>query len=93
MDVPDGQSRLRNDRYRLSTLGGDLIECEAARFEHRPFPGERLPAFHRHVDISRVELDGLIRRRARKSSPLVADGGERSLDCVGHQSGHANSET
>jgi len=56
-------------------------------------PSRHLAVRERLAEIGQILARGLVRRRARKSSPLVADGGERSLDCVGHQSGHANSET
>ena len=46
----------------------------------------------RIAEIAEILAAGLVRLRARKSSPIVADSGERSLACVGHQSGHANSE-
>jgi len=45
------------------------------------------------AEIGEILASGLIRLRARKSSPIVANSGERSLDCVGYQSGHANSKT
>jgi hypothetical protein len=44
----------------------------------------------RIAEIGEILALGLIRLRARKSSQLSADRGERSLDCVGDQSGHAD---
>jgi hypothetical protein len=56
-------------------------------------PSGRPHAAERIVEIGQILAAGLIRLRARKSSPIVANSGERSLDCVGPQSGHANPET
>ena len=47
----------------------------------------------RIAEIGEILARGLIRLWARQSSGFFADPGERSLDCVGHQSGHANSKT
>lgn len=41
-------------------------------------------------EIAEILAAGLTRLRARQSSALAADLGESSLDCAGHQSGHAN---
>jgi hypothetical protein len=41
-------------------------------------------------EIAEILAAGLMRLHARKSSPLSPHVGERSLDCAGHQSGHAN---
>jgi hypothetical protein len=41
-------------------------------------------------EIAEILAAGLMRLRLRKSSALSADDGESSLDCDGHQSGHAN---
>jgi hypothetical protein len=46
-------------------------------------PAERI------AEIARSLALGLIRLHARKSSPLVADSGESSLDSLGTKSGHA----
>jgi len=50
-------------------------------------PPERL------AEIAEILAAGLVRLRARQSTPLLPDHGESSLDCAGDQSGHANSET
>jgi hypothetical protein len=46
-------------------------------------PPERL------AEIAEILAAGLIRLRARQSSPLSPDYGESPLDCAGYQSGHA----
>ena len=50
-------------------------------------------ARERIAEIGEILALGLIRLGMPKSSPLVADGGEGSLDCLASQSGHANPET
>jgi len=50
-------------------------------------PAERL------AEIAEILAAGVLRLRARQSSPLLPPTGESSLDCAGDQSGHANSET
>jgi hypothetical protein len=50
-------------------------------------------ARERIAEIGEILALGLVRLRARQSSQTLADGGESSLACVAHQSGHANSET
>jgi hypothetical protein len=50
-------------------------------------PAERL------AEIVEILAAGVVRRRARQSSPLLPPPGESSLDCAGDQSGHANSKT
>ena len=52
-------------------------------------PG-RMTAAERLAEIAEILAAGLMRLRARQSSPLSPDSGESSLDCVAHQSGHAN---
>jgi hypothetical protein len=49
----------------------------------RMTPAERL------AELGRILATGLIRMKARKSSPLSADRGEGSVDFEAHQSGHA----
>ena len=44
------------------------------------------------IEIGEILARGLTRLRLRKSSPLVADDGESSLDCLGGQSGHAGNQ-
>jgi len=57
-------------------------------------PPEQAPesARERIAEIGEILAAGLIRLRSRKSSSLSADDGESSLDCLGHQSGHAGNE-
>jgi hypothetical protein len=50
-------------------------------------PAERL------AEIAEVLAAGVVRLRARQSSPLLPSPGESLLDCAGDQSGHANAET
>jgi hypothetical protein len=40
-------------------------------------------------EIAEILAAGLMRLRARQSSPLFPHSGESSLDCPAHQSGHA----
>jgi hypothetical protein len=47
-------------------------------------------ATERLGEIAEILVTGLTRLRARKSSQISPDGGESSLDCAAHQSGHAN---
>jgi hypothetical protein len=41
-------------------------------------------------EIAEILAAGLMRLKLRKSSGLSANAGESSLDCLAHQSGHAN---
>jgi hypothetical protein len=41
-------------------------------------------------EIAEILAAGLMRARARQSSALSPHVGESSLDCIGHQSGHAD---
>jgi hypothetical protein len=41
-------------------------------------------------EVAEILAAGLIRLQGRKSSPLSPRRGESSLDCAGHQSGHAD---
>ena len=47
-------------------------------------PAERLD------EVAEILAAGLVRLKAPKSSALSAHRGESSLDCVAHQSGHAD---
>jgi hypothetical protein len=49
-----------------------------------------LSAAERLAEIADILAAGLMRLRARQSSPLSPHGGESSLDFPGHQSGHAD---
>jgi hypothetical protein len=51
---------------------------------------EQLTAAERLDEIAEILAAGLMRARAKQSSPQSADGGESSLDCPADQSGHAN---
>jgi hypothetical protein len=51
---------------------------------------EAMTADERLAEVAEILTAGLTRLRARQSSRLSADRGESSLDCAGHQSGHAN---
>jgi hypothetical protein len=44
-------------------------------------------------EIAEILAVGLMRLRARQSSPLSPDRGESLLDCSGHQSGHADQDS
>jgi hypothetical protein len=50
----------------------------------------QITADERLNEIAELMALGLMRLLARQSSPFSPDGGESSLDCPGHQSGHAN---
>jgi hypothetical protein len=52
-----------------------------------PLPGMTAP--ERLDEIADILAGGLMRLRARKSSPLSGDGGESSLDYSPDQRGHA----
>ena len=49
-----------------------------------------LTAAERLDELAEILAAGLIRLRARQSTPLSGTSGESSLDCPAHQSGHAN---
>jgi hypothetical protein len=49
-----------------------------------------LSAPERLAEIAEILAAGLMRLRARQSSPLSPDRRESSLDCSAHQSGHAH---
>jgi hypothetical protein len=51
---------------------------------------DRMTADERLDEVAEILAVGLSRLRSRQSSALAADAGESSLDCAGHQSGHAN---
>jgi hypothetical protein len=51
-------------------------------------PGRLSPA-ERLDELADILAAGLMRLKARQSTPLSAHHGESSLDCVGHQSSHA----
>ena len=52
-----------------------------------------MTADERLAEVADILAAGLMRLRARQSTPLSRDGGESSLDCPGHQRGHANALT
>ena len=41
-------------------------------------------------EVAEILATGLMRQYARKSNPLSADGGDSSLDCPAHHSGHGD---
>jgi hypothetical protein len=49
-----------------------------------------ITADERISEIAEILALGLMRLRTRQSSPLSPHVGESSLDCLGHQSGHAD---
>jgi hypothetical protein len=51
---------------------------------------DQMTAAERLAELSNLLAAAVIRLQQRKSSPLSPDCGESSLDCLGHQSGHAN---
>ena len=57
------------------------------------FDPDHMSAAERLDEIADILAAGLMRLRARKSSPLSAHIGDSSLDCAGYQSGHANALT
>jgi hypothetical protein len=58
-----------------------------------PLHPSYLSAAERLAEIADILAAGLMRLRARQSTHLSAHGGESSLDCLGHQSGHAGVRT
>ncbi len=58
-----------------------------------PIDPERLSAAERLDEIAEILAAGLMRLRARKSTPLSAHPGESSLDCPAHQRSHAEALT
>lgn len=52
--------------------------------------GTQINTTERLSEVAQILAIGLQRLLARKSSPLSAHDGERSLDCPAHQSGHAD---
>ena len=53
------------------------------------FPPNRMSPAERVAEIGRILAAGLIRMKARQSSPLSADRGESTVDLSGAKSGHA----
>jgi hypothetical protein len=51
---------------------------------------DRMTAAERLDEVAEILATGLMRLRSRQSSDLSHRFGESSLDCVAHQSGHAN---
>lgn len=58
-----------------------------------PFDAGHISAAERLTEIAEILAAGLMRLKARQSSALSPEYGESSLDYLGHQSGHAISET
>jgi hypothetical protein len=55
-----------------------------------PLDPEQLTAKERLAEIAEILAAGLVRLRARQSTPLSPHSGESLLDCPCHQSGHAD---
>jgi hypothetical protein len=55
-----------------------------------PVPPYRLTADERLAEVADILAAGLMRLKSRQSTRLSPHGGESSLDCAGHQSGHAD---
>jgi hypothetical protein len=68
-------------------------EPVARSISRNPFDADQISAAESLAEIAEILSAGLLRLRARQSTPLSADCRESSLDCVGHQSGHAISKT
>lgn len=51
---------------------------------------DHLTADERLTEVAELLAASLMRLRARQSTRISPDSGESSLDCAGHQSGHAN---
>jgi len=51
---------------------------------------QHLTASERLDELAEILAAGLMRLRARQSTPLSLAPGDSSLDCPGHQSSHAN---
>jgi hypothetical protein len=54
-----------------------------------PLDPNRMSPAERLAELGRIFAAGLIRMKARQSSPLSADRGEGSVDLSGLKSGHA----
>jgi hypothetical protein len=54
-----------------------------------PLSPDQMSTAERHDEIAEILAAGLMRLRARKSSPLSRDHGESSLDFSADQRGHA----
>jgi hypothetical protein len=54
-----------------------------------PLDPARMTPAERLAELGRILAAGLIRMKARKSSPLSADVGESSVDNTAPKSGHA----
>lgn len=57
---------------------------------HNGIASDCLSPAERLAEVAEILAAGLMRLRARKSTPLSPHSGESSLDCAGHQSGHAH---
>jgi hypothetical protein len=55
-----------------------------------PLHPNHLTAPERLAELANILAAGLMRLRARQSTPLSADCGDSSLDCAAQQSGHAD---
>jgi hypothetical protein len=57
---------------------------------HNGIDPARLSPAERLAELAEILATGLMRLRARQSTPLSAHCGESSLDCAARQSGHAD---
>jgi hypothetical protein len=78
----------------FKSLGRDhasLMTTSEIANAHRDDPDDQARA--RIAEIGEILALGLVRLHARQSSRMLSGSGESWLEPVGHQSGHANSET
>jgi hypothetical protein len=66
-----------------------MLRTANARFAMNKVASNLITADERIDEIVEILAAGLMRVRARQSSALSPHDGESSLDCIGHQSGHA----
>jgi hypothetical protein len=76
---------------------GAILLCNSLGRNHflpmsafETFDEPRTAARARINEIGEILALGLIRLRAKQSSQISRRDAENSLDCLGHQSGHAN---
>jgi hypothetical protein len=67
-----------------------FANIEPGRFAMVAVDRSQITADERVNEIAEILAVGLMRVRARQSSALSPHGRESSLDCLGHQSGHAD---
>jgi hypothetical protein len=75
----------------VTSRSSQKLQRDGVRFiSATPLTIPSLSSAERLAEITEILAAGLIRLRARKSSPFSNQNGESSLDCPAHQSGHAN---